>query len=788
MRGRLAGLDVNGWRDTAVRSWERADLDADIASDARIDGGRASSVVRVGDGDSAVWTGGAQADLAPHGRGGGWGDVGASDRRVPVADLMARITHDTKPWHDEELLAAVVRGLAPGADIAVLAIPDGTGFGEGAQERALGALKAAGVRRPLLAWRPVLAALLAIEDGVDEGARIGVVSHCAEGLTCQSLVVRRRSEDRVAAPQRLGEAILTSPAWGLSALEATSRAAVLATNPVVDRLDRVIDRARLPALAAMGESPEAEVLRLDNGAWIELRPRPPSPPPLRLHAERFGGCDKVLLETVVEGEVREALVRAVEGILGVPVAALPPDAVARGARIAAGRLSRGEPIYFDVLPQMRTIVLDGHEPASQDLIDSTELLPAGRTYRTPRPIRFGWPASREALDIYLDRDGSGGPRRSRIAVDDGPSSNRTVELILEQAPAAGPARLTVSARDWPSLRDHPRTILFDQAEVDGRTWEEIIDDLRRPPPAYPDRMVLPCGLGPWFGTRDAWGARPGGGLAELLRRDPPDWKALADTIAKTARDWPSGPSEYAVDSDGALPVEIEADPDITRLLTLRCWEAASTVFRHARERNEVPDNDRLRFLTWTFRMCPGPVVDEVIAAIRASRHPFNRRGAATSLHHALGRVAEKGRLKEAADILRAFPALHEWKEYHVACAAFLLSRNDEIFNHLTRGDVDRMAEVVEASLIRPDLRRRQLTYTSTLLGGLLRWRTKEQFALVPGEDDWGDRLHGALDAALERGRVAGLSDGLLVTLEDLRGQLEGRGGRPDILAALIMAD
>ena len=577
MKGRLSGLDVNGWRDAALRSCARDDLDADVASDGPIDGGRVSSVVRIGDDASAAWIGGAQADLAPHGRGGGWGDVGAPERRVRVAELMERIACGATPWTGQDALAAVVNGLAPGADVAVLAIPDGAGFGEAAQERALGALRAAGVRRPLLAWRTVLAALVAIEEGAEEGARIGVVSHCADGLSCQAVVVRRRPQDRVAAPQRIEEAVSTAPGWGLGALEALSQAAVLDANPV-DRLERVIDLARLPGLVMLGEPPDAEILRLDSGAWVQLRPpAPPAPPPLRLPVDRFEGCVSVLLETVVGGQLRAALVRAMEDALDIPVVPLPPDAVARGARLAAERLLRGEPVYFDVLPQMRTIVLDRGEPASRDLIETDEALPAGRTYRTPRPIRFGWPAGRDGINIYLNRDGSGQPRRAGVALDDAPSSDREVELVLEQAPAAGPARLTVSARDWPPLRDHPRTILFEQAEVDDRSWAEIIESLRRPPPGYPERMVLPCGLGPWFGTMDARSVRPEGGLADLLRSDGAGWDSLADAIAKRVPDRAGGPSAYAVDSDGKLPTKIEADPALKRLLAAHCDEAASMI-------------------------------------------------------------------------------------------------------------------------------------------------------------------------------------------------------------------
>ena len=73
---RIVGLDLNGWRDFAARDWSPEDLEAKDDALRIIDGGIEGVAVR--DLDDR-WLGGPQAVLAPHGRGPGWGRIGAPD-------------------------------------------------------------------------------------------------------------------------------------------------------------------------------------------------------------------------------------------------------------------------------------------------------------------------------------------------------------------------------------------------------------------------------------------------------------------------------------------------------------------------------------------------------------------------------------------------------------------------------------------------------------------------------------------------------------------------------------
>src|ERR1700691_3057768 len=71
------GLDLNGWHDFGCRDWSVEEPDETLASPVTIDGGFGSVIVEHRD----VRVGGAQGILSPIGRGNGWGEVGAMEKR-----------------------------------------------------------------------------------------------------------------------------------------------------------------------------------------------------------------------------------------------------------------------------------------------------------------------------------------------------------------------------------------------------------------------------------------------------------------------------------------------------------------------------------------------------------------------------------------------------------------------------------------------------------------------------------------------------------------------------------
>ena len=397
---KLCGFDVNGWRDFAARNWRTMPGDEEETGTLDVvPSGPLSSVVRVGEGQRARWIGGPQADTAPHGRGGGWGDVGDEDRRVYVRTLL-----DVREG-DAGRLASCFKGLAQGAAYNVLSIDEGHEGSEAAQEHLLDALAAGKYRNGSLVWRSVLAALHAIEWGlVSEGHRVGVVSQDRHGLAVQTL--RIRSARGVLAPERREAATQIPCDFGYENLVRAARIAAIGADDFTARTaHRAV--ARSVGKAALGMECQPEILRVQNGDWeildlsgydsatTEKGPRDG----LNLH-----GCDVVLFETLTEGKLKDRLFGYVQEASSAPVTALPANAVAQGALSAAQRAGNGAPIFFDFLPRLSTIVHGPGGATNFDLVRPDEILEAGRTYRSPEPASLAIPARQRSVSVYLRKE------------------------------------------------------------------------------------------------------------------------------------------------------------------------------------------------------------------------------------------------------------------------------------------------------------------------------------------------------------------------------------------------
>lgn len=131
---KLCGFDPNGWRDFAAGNWRSLPGEEQVVGPVEIvPSGPLSSVVSVGPGQDARWIGGPQADRAPHGCGGGWGDIGDVSRRAYVRSLLKERSDDVGK------LAAALLGSSHGSAHTVLSIDDGTDGNEAAQEYLLDA-------------------------------------------------------------------------------------------------------------------------------------------------------------------------------------------------------------------------------------------------------------------------------------------------------------------------------------------------------------------------------------------------------------------------------------------------------------------------------------------------------------------------------------------------------------------------------------------------------------------------------------------------------------------------
>jgi hypothetical protein len=775
---RLAGIDLNGWRDLAVRNWlEQAGEDQVEEEGAEsthvIAGGVGGVVVTTGEESDGALVGGVQAVLAPHGRGQGWGLIGQKARRRVIDCLNDPETHI------DELAAAFAGMGAMRRAVVVAAIPDNEACDEDQREALLTALGRLRPRARLLVWRPVLAVLhaLAVNHAAVAGAeRVGVISHDGKGFTAQALALRRQD---VPAPERRQAGKQFPSPWGLEPLRKQACDGLLARLGAGAR-QAPVQVSALPVRLALGEEPSPEPLKSDMGRWVLVRPEGlPKLPDVALPeglAETFADCDAVLFETPATGRVRAALEARLTAALPCPFVSLPVDAVAKGAFEAARRNLAGLPIYYDFLPQISTIVIQQREARNFDLIPSDALLPAGTVYRSERPARLSIPAGAERLKIFLRKETDPNPRRATVTLPGQVPRNEPVELHVQQAPAAGRARLTLVS----GVFSAPVQVDWTAAEVLHTDWETLIAEQQPQMPTIPARLVLPAGLAAW----EDYGQRPG-----LLRRlrvsrrtGRVDWEDLANRL--TAR----FEGQYAVSSDGELPQGLAREAR-----ELLDWAVAAAVEElGGRRPHEGLNSHALRFLTWTFQRCPAWVADAMLDALegRPGREADVRQAHATLLWQGVGRTARhEAQQRRAFDLLLA-RAPERWKKDQMACAAFLLSRTDTAPALLRREEVETIGRIVEARVLEAIGREftTKYSYGPFLLVGLLRWRLREPWALVAGQDDLADCLLAATralaDSLSKPARVDGRLARYVTILRQVCQELEGAGSNPDLLADL----
>jgi hypothetical protein len=774
---KFCGFDVNGWRDFVAKNWRSVPgEEEEIGPVEIVPSGPLSSVVKVGDGKRTRWIGGAQADTAPHGLGGGWGEIGLEDRRVLVRTLLELKDDDVAK------LSSCFAGSAQGASYNILSIDEGPDGAEATQEHLLEALSVGKFRNCSLVWRPVLAALYAIEQGlVSEGQRIGVICQDRRGLAIQQLLIR--SASGVLAPERREAAKHAQSDIGYESLVRAARYAAIGPDGLNSRTaHRAI--ARSVGKAAFGLECSSEMLRTPNGDWeiIDLCGYDAAASVVVFQGELdLNGCDVVLFETLTERKLKDRIVASIEGASPVPIQALPAQAVALGALTAAKRAGDGVPIFFDFLPRLSTIVYGPDGATNFDLIRPDETLEAGRTYRSPEPAALAIPAGQENISVYLRKEASPPPRKATVAIGTPLKEQAAVSLWVEQKPAAGRARILMEA---PGLGRH-FTVEWDEAHEDARPWEEIIESLKVNV-SIPQRLVLPCGMHPWEDSTRS------DGLLSLLQTEPfrsnPDWDTLAMKLAQR----PFG--QYCISSDGHFPAEVGQE-DIERLDILT--EKALEVTRSRLAGGTGPgtgDNAALKFLTWQFRRCPPEVALWMMDCIERSErsHPFVRHQASWKLvYQGLGRIVRGNDTERRVMEMLLSSDIENWVwNRQSACMAFMLSRSDMAPTLLSRADVESLARRAIA-----DFRRNigeeytMFNYAPFLLAGLLRWRLKNPTALVSGVDPLAADFLAAIeevevDLSNRRRPSANLQrrrDKILPILQDLKAELFGEGTNPDLL-------
>ena len=770
MKDRLIGIDMNGWHDFAVRSWlkDRDGINQPIRDGYTVDGGTLSRVIRAG--DDFLEIGGPRAQMALHGRGPGWGEFGDETRRS-----LLRRADDPNAW------GTSMRELGSDPRIAVLAIPDDPSMDELSREHRLEALRFLHARRSMLVWSSVALALNECNaDTLVAGQKLGIVEVEAEGFRVQILDIIER--DGLLTPQRrhIGRKVASSLGFGEREQIALDRVSATVSS---SRTARALALADLPAMLAMAKPGEMlnELVRLENGDWFEAIGDAPkiewdvSIGELAPECSRIvlhGPCKPGLLQDIASEFIRHCTI---------PIVVAPPDSVARGAYLAAQRLHLGQPPWFDYLPDIKTIVQepDGIKVDSLSLVGSDDVAEAGKLWRSAKPVPMIWQAGSERIEVWLKKEDDPKPRFSSAVVQTSPNKSKTVQLVLEQEPAQGRAKLRIMSETWPELRDHPAVVDWDAGKTDerGRDWDTIIASFRVRPPVVPERVVLPAHNALWYSEES-------GGLAAALRgfksrNYTPTYKALSARW-QVYFDQPNHPNHkrvyYAIDSDGGRPSGVK-DEDWERLLNVISQAEADFIS------GTIENNHALGVLSWCFRLCPKSVWPIVFRALKEEgEHPVFP-GWRTMYPQALGRIASgEAAYVAAVDYLNSLNG--KWNTNQQACAAFLLSRNDDIFDFLDQDSIKLWACVAKSSLevgVKDGFSGKQY-YTPVLIAGLLRWRRREPQFLTPGNDILVDEFSDLLTAALQR---PDLNDKQRTGYEMVQSALHDKGVRPDLLQNLF---
>lgn len=780
---RICGLNINGWHDEAFRNW-----DAETGKESEpipIDGGLGTVAVR----DSTDrWIGGPQALLAPHGRGRGWGELGTPARRVFLRDALAMIREDAEEPRD--VLAAAVAALTHDAQHLVFAVPDTPEFDEATRAALLGVMP--GHR---LLWRSVAAFLGAMQDGSitpeDEGLSFRFLIHSGNGFEAQSLRLRRDG-NRPAhlAPEREGPGTLQWPGLGLEPMLQTVSERVADANP--NLREEPCEPSALPIKRLLGgaRAHDREILRHDNGTWVECVA------PL-LDADEVIGTrlselsehaqptvQRTFLLTPVASAIRDKLCEMLRPLYP-ELRTLPWNAIARGCLHAGRLIEQGLPHYFDHLTPVSLAVIDAAtaEPLFKNLIRAEATVPANSEYVSPPSSVLKWPRGKKEMSFYILK-GDREVRHWQVDMREGPVRDAPVVLRLRQTPGQSWARLSLTSPEWEQLSRAP--ILLDWAGLDpiDKTPDEVLEELRTPPPVIPHRLVEAAHSDFWVGIEGL------GGMNAMLCGTDGDERKIADLSAmlpRQRRDPVSFARTRAINSDGQLPQDM---PEKARLAFERLLGRASDQVLRATGHSPLRSNHELKIVTWSFTRCPGEVQERLVDAVEGyaheREHPLHRgaRRCKTVIIQGAGRtVTGEARLHR---LLRALAALPPDTDTMNALG-MILSRRAEapgaLDRELTTGIAAVLAQQLEWLLAQQSF---QIRFFNTLsaLAGLFRYREIDRTILLDGRDPVASQMHRTIAQFISsfstRQHFDRKTQNALSLLQSVQSYLEG-GGDPNLL-------
>ena len=772
---KLCGIDLNGIKDFAARNWVLGSDGEYLFGETHInEGAFLSSVVELHNdkGGGSDYIGGVQAELAPHGKGGGYGETGHSKYRTALRDIIC------SPQPDIERLRAGISGIVPTPTHAIVSMSDSEATTEAYQEALILALQKNKVKSFLLIWRSVLVALNAIERGeVVHEKTIGVISHSAAGVDIQKLKIKSfdNNNQAILVPERheVGQSVPTK--FGYKGLLSLARAEL--NKLISSRFDN-IEHAKNISLLALGHPTVKELIRRENGDWVEIVP-PESLEGIQLitptdfnYKSYFNDCEKVFYETLVEGQMQSRFLKFFEKELGKEIKLITGTSVCEAGLYAAIRLEADIPIYFDFLPQISTIVQRGADILNFDLIDQSETLRAGKAFRSKDPAILGMSALQETVIVHLRKETEERPRKASVKISVPPNRTIPVKIWVEQIPALGRAKIQIRAEEI----NLAEAIDWDEAEEIDETWENLIENLDVPNVPLPKRLMKEA-------SEEKWVDFDGGGLIKIIPQQVsavhPNWKYLTSKISGS------------ISSDGEIP-------DIVNRQTREDLEKLSKqALEHIEKRltgKIVSDNLSLRFLTWQFKLCPAELSQTLIdlwpyRETKGFRHPFiTSPNSWVLFFQGVGRIVFEPALEKKAIKLMLDIPIKKWRyREQTACMSFLLSRSKTAHKFLKPADIPILLSRVEIEF-RESLGTNyaKFLYAPFLLAGLLRYREIEPRSLVIGHDPLADGVKALLEKTLKDIRRAEIQniksrERYEYWLKEIIKYLEGQEGNPDLL-------
>jgi len=785
---RLVGLDLNGlWDRAAV--WTPED-DRVEDRDAGING----SVVRLISDD--VLIGGRQAELAPHGRGPGWGPHVGGAYRVRVAELLARIQAGETDEDARRALVALVDGLCPDTRSVLMAVRDVPAIGEAARDALLAVLREAAASGAALIWRPMAAILGWLEgpagppEGVRDGMRICVVSLLRDGVDV--------ADARLIAGQGAGPVLWTPerrrggrPAGDLAgAVAMACRFAEDAARDLDLAPNVVLETTVAPWRVAVGRRVNGELVRLPNRSWRRMprlhAPAPPAAGPVTDPEvlDRVRDAEVVLVEGPGAGNAAWAAV--VLRALGLDEAdpklrRCDPEVVARGCLAAERRRQESLPAWFDFLPQLEINALVGDRADFVPLIRAGERLSGGERYVGRAAGAYALDRGATELTFYLVKEDEPRPRRAKVDLGDPPAERHAIDVTVEQSPGQGFARIRIASDTYLPFRAAPVDLVWSAMEPVEDDRATLLDKLSHHARSdIPETVTVPGHPIHWHPGHSAGDLRAM--LLDYLAMDFPmaghvgakDVRPLERLRGRVAK--PCSPvfegkklglqiserrSRRAIAGNGAVPAgetDLPVPADAGDLLDRALAKAAAefgAIMDGRVETNDTVLGHFVGFATWCNQRCPPEIVDHLLAM-----YPH---GGSFALNHVLkvegiGRAIARG--EHARDFLTVVEGQLQAKggltSQEFAAVAHVLggvpSAAERLSSGAAGGLLVAVTDLIEAENQKPKSKayKRKFKNALKMLAGLLRYRLQERDFLVPDRDPEADRVVARLEETRQR--------------------------------------